>query len=53
MSLSDRVVDLRFEDVEEAFFADLLAGFGTFEDCAGFIAESAEFGSHNGLLVGG
>ena len=52
LSLSDRIVNFRFEDVEEAFFADLLAGFGTFEDCTGFTAESADFGSHNDLLAG-
>ena len=46
-------MDLRFEDVEETFFADLLTGFGTFENRTGFVAESAEFGSHGGLLVQG
>ena len=51
LSLSDRIVNFRFEDVEEAFFADLLAGFGTFEDCAGFSAEGAEFGSHGGPIA--
>ena len=51
LSLSDRIVNFRFEDVEEAFFADLLAGFGTLEDCAGFGAEGAEFGSHGGLIA--
>ena len=43
-------MDFRFEDVEEAFFADLLAGFGAFEDRAGFVAEGAEFWSHGGAL---
>ena len=52
MRLGDRVVDFRFEDVEETFFADLLAGFGTFENRAGFSAESAEFGSHNDPVAG-
>lgn len=53
LSLGDRVVDFRFEDVEETFFADLLAGFGTLEDCTGFGAESAQFGSHGSLLASG
>ena len=52
LSLGDRVVNFRFEDVEEAFFADLLAGFGALEDRAGFRAESARFGSHSDLLAG-
>ena len=46
-------MDLRFKDVEETFFADLLAGFGTLEDCAGFGAESAQFGGHSSLLASG
>ena len=44
-------MDFRFEDVEETLFADLLAGFGTFEDRAGFGAESTEFRSHDGPLA--
>lgn len=51
LSLGDRVVNFRFEDVEEAFFADLLAGFGAFEDCAGFRTETAGFRSHRDLPV--
>jgi hypothetical protein len=51
LGLGDRVVDFRLEDVEEALLADLLAGFGTFEDRTGFGAESAKFRGHGGLLV--
>jgi hypothetical protein len=46
-------VDFRLEDVEETFFADLLAGFRSLEDCSGFSAESTEFGSHGFLAAGG
>ena len=44
-------MNFRFEDVEEAFFADLLTGFGSLEDCSRIRAESAEFGSHVGVLT--
>ena len=45
-------MDFGFEDVEEAFFADLLAGFGAFEDCSGFCAEGAELWGHCTLAAG-
>ena len=45
-------MDFGFEDVEEAFFADLLAGFGAFEDCSGFCAEGAELWGHCILAAG-
>ena len=45
-------MDFGFENVEEAFFTDLLAGFGAFEDRSGFCAEGAELGSHCTLVAG-
>ena len=53
LGLNNRVVDFRFEDVEETFFADLLTSLGAFEDRAGLSAESAEFRGHGSLLAVG
>ena len=37
---------LGLEDIEEAFFADLLTSFGAFKNCSGLLAQGTVFGRH-------